>query len=292
MDTIDTVIKQQVDLALAEDIGPGDITTLACIDDTEMTAVIVARSDGTLAGWPVAELVFRRLDPKLKIVGSKNDGDRFTAGDKIAEFSGKSRAILSAERTALNFLGHLSGVATMTAKFVDKVKDSGAVILDTRKTIPGMRYLEKYAVTCGGGQNHRYGLYDMVLIKDNHIEAAGSITKAVDNIRSFVTDESFKKNFPGDYSGMITEVEIETEEQLKEAISAGVKRLMLDNRSIDQLAAMVKTARNLADDLKLEASGNVSLDNVAAIAGTGVDYISIGALTHSSPASDFSLEVG
>jgi nicotinate-nucleotide pyrophosphorylase (carboxylating) len=180
----------------------------------------------------------------------------------------------------------------MTAKFVDKVKDSGAVILDTRKTIPGMRYLEKYAVTCGGGQNHRYGLYDMVLIKDNHIEAAGSITKAVDNIRSFVTDESFKKNFPGDYSGMITEVEIETEEQLKEAISAGVKRLMLDNRSIDQLAAMVKTARNLADDLKLEASGNVSLDNVAAIAGTGVDYISIGALTHSSSASDFSLEVG
>jgi nicotinate-nucleotide pyrophosphorylase (carboxylating) len=204
---------------------------------------------------------------------------------------GSARAVMIGERTSLNFLGHLSGIATLTSHFVEKTAGTIVKILDTRKTTPGLRYLEKYAVTCGGGENHRFGLYDMVLIKDNHIAASGSITKAIEKIKKYLVSPEFKKRFIINPEDIIIEVEIETEDQLREAVKAGTKRLLLDNQNIDQLMRMVQMARTLADDLKLEASGNINLDNVAAVAKTGVDYISIGALTHSAPSSDFSLEI-
>lgn len=291
MDILDEMVLGQIDLALMEDIGQGDITTMACIADDVISAQIVAKSNGVLAGLPVAKAVFQKLDKKIIFETKYEDSDSYKANDKILSIKGNSRAILIGERTALNFLCHLSGIAGLAAKFVEKVKDTDVIILDTRKTIPGMRFLEKYAVTCGGGMNHRFGLYDMVLIKDNHITAAGSIGKAVDKVRKFARGQDFKKKFFISPEELEIEVEIETIEQLKEAVKAGVKRLMLDNQSIECLGELVKTARDLADGLQLEASGNVNLNNVAEIAKTGVDFISIGGLTHSAPAADFSLDI-
>ncbi|MBN2226989.1 MAG: carboxylating nicotinate-nucleotide diphosphorylase [candidate division Zixibacteria bacterium] len=287
---IDEVILRQIEVALMEDIGPGDITSLATIEDKPVKARIVAKSDGYLAGLPVASAVLQILDKELKINTIKHDGESFTAGDTIVEYEGNARAILTGERTALNYLGHLSGIATLVSKFVEKIKGTETVILDTRKTTPGLRYLEKYAVTCGGGVNHRFGLYDMVLIKDNHI-ACGSITVAVKRVRDFAAKDDFERNYgyPGDKLNI--EVEVETEEQLAEAVACGVKRLLLDNRSPEQLRALVTKARSLADDLLLEASGNVNLETVRAIAETGVDFVSIGLLTHSAPSSDFSMKI-
>jgi nicotinate-nucleotide pyrophosphorylase (carboxylating) len=291
MDAVDELLLRQVELALMEDIGPGDITTLACIDDKTVKAEVIAKSKGILAGLPVVEAVFRKLDPDIKIVSPIKDGGSFIAGSSIINIEGNAGAVLTGERTALNFLGHLSGIATLTATFVDKVKNTGVEILDTRKTIPGLRYLEKYAVTCGGGMNHRFGLYDMVLIKDNHIVAAGSIAGAVRKVSEFLDRDEIKRKFNPEGSIIDIEVEVETVEQLREAVKAGVKRLLLDNRSVDQLSEMVKVAREISDELKLEASGNVSLENVAEIAASGIDFISIGALTHSARASDFSLRI-
>nr|MBN2276530.1 carboxylating nicotinate-nucleotide diphosphorylase [candidate division Zixibacteria bacterium] len=291
MNTIDELILKQVELALMEDVGPGDITTLACIDNAPGRAEIVAKSEGVLAGLPVAETVFLKLDDKIKFNSIKKDGESFGPGDKIAEIDGDYRAILTAERTALNILGHLSGIASLTARFVKEVAGTGAVILDTRKTMPGLRYLEKYAVTCGGGSNHRFGLYDMALIKDNHIAAAGSVTGAVQKMRAFLSGEEFSKRFEYDSAAVEIEVEVTEISQLTEAIECGIKRLLLDNQTAASLAEMVKTARGLDPSVKLEASGNVNLPNVRAIAETGVDFISIGALTHSAVSSDFSLRV-
>jgi len=291
MNAIDELIFRQVELALMEDVGTGDITTLACIDDKVIEAEIIAKSDGVIAGLPVVEAVFKKLDSEINFETSIKEGGHFRAGSSLLSLEGKAGAILTGERTALNFLGHLSGIATLTAEFVDKVKNTGAVILDTRKTIPGLRYLEKYAVTCGGGMNHRYGLYDMVLIKDNHIAAAGSIAAAVERVGEFLNRDNAKRKYVPEGGTIEIEVEVETAEQLRQAVNAGIKRLLLDNRSIAQLSEMVNIAREMADNLKLEASGNVNLENVAAIAATGVDYISIGALTHSAKASDFSLRV-
>jgi len=287
---IDEVILRQIEVALMEDIGPGDITTLATVEDKPVKASIVAKSDGYLAGLPVASAVLQILDKNLEFKNVRNDGERFGSGDTIVEYEGNARAILTGERTALNYLGHLSGIATLVSRFVAKVKGTETVILDTRKTTPGLRYLEKYAVTCGGGANHRFGLYDMVLIKDNHI-ACGSITEAVKRVREFAAQNSFNEDYgyPGDKLNI--EVEVETESQLKEAVGCGIKRLLLDNRSPEQLKMLVATARSLADDLLLEASGNVMLDTVRAIAETGVDFVSIGSLTHSAPSSDFSLNI-
>ncbi len=291
MDITDQMVQGQIELALMEDIGRGDITTLACISNKTISAEIVAKSSGVLAGIPVAAAVFHKLDKKITIVTDKSDADLFSPGDRILSITGDSHAILTGERTALNFLGHLSGVASLTSKFVKKVAATGAKILDTRKTVPGMRFLDKYAVTCGGGVNHRFGLYDMVLIKDNHIAAAGTIKDAVSRIDKFTRREDFQERFYIAPDELEIEVEIETPEQLREAVGSGVKRLLLDNQSIDRLAELVATARKIADGLILEASGNVNLDTVADIARTGVDYISIGALTHSAPSSDFSLNI-
>lgn len=291
MSSIDEIILRQVELVLMEDTGPGDMTTLACVESAPMQAEIIAKSDGTIAGLPVVEATFRKLDEKVELNAIKQDGDRFKTGDRIVEIKGDSQAILTAERTALNFLGHLSGIATLTSRFLEKVKGTRAKIFDTRKTIPGLRYLEKYAVTCGGGINHRFGLYDMALIKDNHIAACGSVSKAVEKVIAFVASENFKRRFVINPNDVVIEVEVTGEEQLTEAIKCGVKRLLLDNQSIDQLVGLVETARELAGDVQLEASGNINLENVRHVAETGVDFISIGALTHSAPAADFSLKV-
>lgn len=290
MTVIDDIIERQVELALMEDIGPGDITTLGCLPDGVGKGEIVAKSDGFLAGLPLVETVFTKLDPKMRLDCLIYDSQPFRRGDRIAIIEGNRRALLTGERTALNFLGHLSGIATLTSKFVDKTRESGAKILDTRKTTPGLRHLEKYAVACGGGENHRYGLYDLALVKDNHIAAAGTITAAVENLRNFLKSKEFQEQFVTEPDDIEIEVEVTSEAELKEALDCGVNRLLLDNQTPDGLKKLVDVARALRPAVLLEASGNVTLDNVAALAASGVDFISIGALTHSAPSSDFSME--
>ncbi|MEO0070453.1 MAG: carboxylating nicotinate-nucleotide diphosphorylase [candidate division WOR-3 bacterium] len=267
-------LGQLIRLALAEDIGSGDITSELLIpSDNTVTAHIVARSSGILAGIKVCAQVFKTVDRRTKFEPFYRDGSRFRRGAVLARVFGPARAILAGERTALNFLSHLSGIATFTDKFVTRVKGSKAVILDTRKTLPGWRALEKYAVRCGGGKNHRQGLYDMVLIKDNHIKIVGGVKEAL--------ARCYKCQKP-------VEIEVKTLEELRAALTAGARRVMLDNMTLPQLKKAVKIVAGRA---KLEVSGGVNLKNVKAIARIGVDYISIGAITHSAPAADISLEV-
>jgi nicotinate-nucleotide pyrophosphorylase [carboxylating] (EC 2.4.2.19) len=269
-------ILNLIDLALAEDIGPGDVTSEAVLPpDLCLRAHIVAKQAGVVAGLPVAEAVFRRVDPSVHFTPRVGDGARVEAGTVLAEVEGPARSLLAAERTALNFLQRLSGIATLTRRFVDAVAGTRAVILDTRKTHPGHRALEKYAVRMGGGQNHRMGLYDMVLIKDNHIAAAGSITAAVRRARAA------RPELP-------IEVEVKDLDELREALELPVDRIMLDNFDLEAIRAAVRIA---AGRVPLEVSGGVTLERVAELAATGVDYISVGALTHSAPALDISMEV-
>lgn len=263
--------------ALAEDWGEaGDITGRSTIPETSRsTARLVARSSGVLCGIQAAEQAFRLADATLAIVLHKHDGDALKADDIIADISGPTRAILAAERVALNFLTHLSGIATLTERFVAETVGTKAVIACTRKTIPGLRHIEKYAVRMGGGANHRFGLYDGVLIKDNHVAAAGSVYEAV---------LLAKKNVP---ASILVEVEVDRLEQVDEALKAGADIIMLDNFSLpDMRAAVVKIAGRAA----VEASGGVNLRVVRQIAETGVDIISVGALTHSAPALDIALD--
>ncbi len=269
---IDTIIRN----ALAEDIGDGDVTTLNTIPATAQVAGrFLAKADGVIAGLQVAERVFRQLDAQVGFEPLVGEGDLVERGDVIAIVRGNGRAILTGERTALNLMQRMSGIATQTRQFVDAVAGTQAVILDTRKTVPGLRVLDKWAVRLGGGQNHRFGLYDMAMIKDNHIAAVDGLSEAVERIRSSGA------NVP-------IEVEVTNLEQLREALSLPVDRIMLDNMS---LAEMRESVTITAGRIPLEASGNVSLETVAAIAATGVDYISSGALTHSVTALDISLEL-
>jgi nicotinate-nucleotide pyrophosphorylase (carboxylating) len=263
-----------IELAIAEDIGPGDATSQAIIPlELVIEGRILAKDTGVIAGLPVAEAVFSRIDSELRMVSHVRDGDTVGPGDLIAEVSGPGRSMLAAERLALNFLQQLSGIATLTRKFVDAVRGSGAVILDTRKTRPGYRVLDKYAVRMGGGTNHRLSLYDMLLVKDNHIEAAGSITAAVERACAA---------FPS----LPIEVEVKNLDELREALVLRVDRIMLDNMSLEEMRTAVQI---VAGRVPLEASGNVDMERVAAIAATGVDCISIGALTHSAPVLDLSM---
>ena len=291
MERLEESIVRLVKASLEEDIGSGDLTSLACLEPNPIEAVIVAKSAGILSGLKPTSLVFNMVDSATVIHPRLKDGDRFSAGDTIIEIKGFNQTILAAERTALNFLAHLSGVATLTSRFVDKVRGTGCRILDTRKTTPGWRLLEKEAVVHGGGGNHRFGLYDMILIKDNHIAAAGSVKEAVTKAKEYLGSDEFGLQFPSNAEDIEIEVEVTSNQQLTEAIEAGASRLLLDNQTLESLRQLVSLARQLNPDVKLESSGNVSLDNVAAIAATGVDFISIGALTHSAPASDFSLRV-
>jgi len=265
-----------IDLALAEDVGPGDVTTQATIPEGATgEAVILAKAHGVLAGLPVAAEVFRRVDRGIRFEELAQDGEPVAPGDAVARLSGPLRGILTGERTALNFLSHLSGIATLTAEFVTAVAPYRAVILDTRKTTPGWRSLEKYAVRCGGGRNHRLGLYDMVLIKDNHIAACGSISEAVRRVRA---------------AGVKVPIEVEVKDldELAEALSLEVDRILLDNMDLEELREAVRLA---GGKVPLEASGGVTLENVAEVAACGVDFISVGAITHSAPALDLSLEI-
>jgi len=277
--------------AIEEDVGRGDITSLACLEPEMIKARITAKSDGILSGIIPARITFEMIDSANGIEPTLCDGDKFSRGDVIMEIEGLNRTILTAERTALNFMAHLSGVATLTGHFVTLVAGTSCRLLDTRKTTPGFRILEKQAVVHGGGHNHRLGLYDMMLIKDNHIAAAGSITKAVATAREYLGSNEFRLQFRADPRSIDIEVEVQTIDEMTEAIESGAKHLLLDNQSPESLQAMVKTARKIDPKVKLEASGNVSMDNVAEVAATGVDFISIGALTHSAPACDFSLNV-
>jgi len=291
MEQLNKSIINLVKAALEEDVGEGDLTSLACLEPKLIKARIVAKSEGVLSGLKPTLLVFEMVDSANVVRPLLKDGDRFKSGDGIIEIDGFDQTIFTAERTALNFLAHLSGVATLTAKFVDRVGGTSCRILDTRKTTPAWRLPEKIAVVHGGGYNHRFGLYDMILIKDNHIAAAGSVKEAVRKTREYLTTPDFRLQFELKDENIEIEVEVTSEQQLTEAIEVGVNRLLLDNQSIEALQRLVNRARQISPDVKLEASGNVSLENVAAIAATGVDYISIGALTHSAPASDFSLRV-
>ena len=273
---IDT-IKTVIDYALKEDIGDGDITTNSLIPiDLKAKATMIAKSSGVIAGLSVAEYVFRTLSSDITWNTFVNDGDKISSGDVILEVSGSYRALLTGERVALNFLQRMSGIATMTANYVEVLRDFKTKILDTRKTVPGLRLLDKYAVMTGGGTNHRIGLYDMVLIKDNHIKIAGGITKAVAQV---------KKNLP---DGIKIEVETTTVEEVLEALAARVDIIMLDNMNNIIMAECVKIIDGKA---KVEASGNMTIERLNEVAATGVDFISIGALTHSVTAFDISMNI-
>ena len=261
--------------ALEEDIGTGDVTTDSIVPaEAILQGRIVAKQAGIISGLEVAQDVFLLLNPEIAFEALTAEGSRVAAGDVVANLSGSARALLTGERTALNFLGRMSGIATLTREFVQAVSGTRARILDTRKTAPGLRPLDKLAVRSGGGQNHRTGLYDMVLIKDNHIDFAGSLTEAVRRVRA---------------SGSNLEIEVETRtlHDVREALGLGVQRILLDNMTTDSMREAVKMNEGQA---KLEASGNVTLKTVRSIAETDVDYISVGALTHSPQVFDVSLK--
>jgi nicotinate-nucleotide pyrophosphorylase (carboxylating) len=260
--------------ALEEDMGDGDVTTHRIVPpERRGFGRFIAKEKGVIAGLQVTEVTFLILDDQARFETRINEGERVEPGKIIAMVEGNGRALLSAERVALNFLQRMSGIASLTRQFVDAVKGTSAVILDTRKTAPGLRAFDKWAVLLGGGQNHRFGLFDMVLIKDNHIHIAGGITEAVSRVRT---------GAGGDFK---IEVEVRDMEELKEALELKVDRILLDNMNTEELARSVEITHGC---VPLEASGNVNLDNVAAIAATGVDYISIGRLTHSAKALDIS----
>ena len=280
-----------VKAALAEDIGPGDLTSLACLEPNPVKAQIVAKSDGVLSGLVPLALTYEIVDSANAVTPMINDGDVYSRGDVVVEIDGFNQTVLASERVGLNFLGRLSGIASLTRQFVDRIGERNCRMLDTRKTTPGWRRLEKDAVRHGGGANHRMGLYDMVLIKDNHIASAGSITNAVALTREFLDTPDFRLQFDCKAEDIEIEVEVTTESELLEAIAAGVERLLLDNQSLESLGRLVKVARDTNPDILLEASGNVTLETVSDIAATGVDFISAGALTHSAKAADFSMKV-
>ncbi len=266
-----------LDLWLREDLGHGDLTSALLIpEDQKGRGVILAKEEGVLAGLEVARAVFARVEAQVVFTPLAKDGKALQVGQEVARLEGPLRGILAGERLALNLLQRLSGIATLTRRYVEAVEGTGAVILDTRKTTPGLRALEKYAVRVGGGRNHRFGLFDGILIKDNHIRAVGSVKEAVRRAKA-QAPHSLK-----------VEVEVTALEELREALEAGADLILLDNMDLETIREAVRLARGRA---LLEASGGMSLDRVRAVAETGVDYISVGALTHSARALDLSLEL-
>lgn len=274
-----------IESAVLEDMPFGDVTTEALVPtEAKGKAIIIAKGDGIICGLPIAQLTFEMLDGEVQFAAKVQDGDFVTEDTTVAEVEGKLQALLMAERTALNFLQRLSGIATLTRKFVEKVSPYGVRIADTRKTTPTLRALEKSAVRCGGGINHRFSLSDGVLIKENHIRIAGSITEAVQRVKE-----------RGHHLLQI-EVEAQSLEQVQEALDCGVDAILLDNFGLTQLREAVQLVQRWSRQTSkpyplLEASGGITLDNVEAVAQTGVDIISVGALTHSAPALDISMEV-
>jgi len=278
---ITATMRRTIARALAEDVGPGDVTSRAIIPpDTPLSGAFLVKAAGVIAGLEVVGEVFRQVDRALVYTPLVDEGSPISVGDVVARVEGRGPAILTAERTALNFLQRMSGIATATRRYVEAVAGTRARILDTRKTAPGLRELDKLAVALGGGTNHRFGLFDMVLIKDNHIEAAGGISEAVRRARATG-------------HGLAIEVEVQTLEQLDEALTLGVERIMLDNMDLETMRIAVERTASRGGDhrVELEASGGINLATVAAVAATGVDLISVGALTHSVVALDVSLEI-
>jgi nicotinate-nucleotide pyrophosphorylase (carboxylating) len=274
-------ISHLIDLALQEDISTGDITTDAIFNsenDPIVEAKIIAKQEGVVCGIDFLIDTYKKIDSDIKIDIINSNGHEVKNKDIIAKISGKSSSILKGERTALNFMGHLSGISTLTNKFLKKVNHTKAKILDTRKTTPAYRLLEKFAVRIGGGKNHRVGLFDMVMIKDNHISAAGTISAAIESVQNHLK-KTGKEHIK-------IEVEVKNSEELKEALNYDIDRILLDNMTADELKKCVDINQNKCE---LEASGNVNLETVKEIAETGVDYISVGAITHSAPTFDFSM---
>jgi len=291
---LDAVALPLVKWALSEDVGSGDITSLNALPSgVGARAVIVAKQAGVVAGLELAKITFHEVDPSLTFEPLAADGDPVKAGEALARIYGSAGSLFTGERTALNFMQRMSGIATLTRAFVDEVKGTGVVILDTRKTTPGLRYLEKYAVKMGGGDNHRFALWDMYLVKDNHIRAAGGLTAAIDRIQRTRQDVPL-------------EVEVESLVQLREALRPEVDRILVDNRPVDEVRRAVqevdrwfekhppesrRTRRGARRWPEVEVSGGITLETVRAYAETGADYISVGALTHSAPALNLSLEI-
>lgn len=278
MPTLPEDLGAQVDAALREDIGSGDVTARLVPADQRVRGAILTREHAVLCGCAWADETFRRLDPRVQLGWRAGDGDRITAGEVICEIAGPARPVLTGERIALNFLQLLSGTATQARRFVDAVAGTGCRILDTRKTLPGLRTAQKYAVRCGGADNHRMGLYDRVLIKENHIVAAGTIGRAIAAARR-------------DAPGIPVEVEVESLGELREALAARPDIAMLDEFSLEDLRSAVALNRGHAGGARLEASGGVSLETVRAVAATGVDYVSVGGLTKHVQAVDLSMRL-
>jgi nicotinate-nucleotide pyrophosphorylase (carboxylating) len=267
-----------IDMALHEDIGSGDWTTRWVVPArTRATARVVAKAEGVIAGLSIASSVFLRIDPRVDIISTVKDGSTVREGDVVFTIKGPARTILSGERTALNFLQRLSGIATATRRYVDALAGTEAKILDTRKTTPGWRSLEKGAVKAGGGENHRIGLFDMVLIKENHIAIAGGVAEAIKRVRDANT------------KSLQVEVEARNKDELRAALDAGCDIVLLDNMDVQGIRECVRLVKQRSSQVKTEASGNMTLERVRAVAETGVDFISVGALTHSVTALDLSL---
>ena len=270
-------VRKIIEHALSEDIGPGDVSSEATVPaGSTSTADMLAKQDLVLAGLDVSLEVFHFLDATIQLTRFAQDGDRIESGKVIASVSGSTRVLLAGERVALNLLQHMSGIATLTSKYVEQLKGLKAQALDTRKTLPGLRQLEKYAVRMGGGTNHRFGLYDGVLIKDNHIKAVGSIAKAIESARRKA------------HHLLKIEVETKTLDEVREALAAKADIILLDNMPLDTIREAVKLINGQAS---VEASGNVTLETIREIGETGVDFISSGSLTHSAPAADISMKI-
>ena len=275
-------LERIIDAAFKEDIGSGDITTNRIVPKNKNAkAYFLAKEDGIIAGLNIAKHVLRKLDKKIIWKSFVKEGDKVSVGTKIAEVNGSLRALLTGERTALNFLQRISGIASITSKYVEGLNNTGTKILDTRKTVPGLRMIDKYAVKTGGGTNHRIGLYDMALIKDNHIKAAGSISEAVRKVRS--KNDKLKKK-----KKLKIEVETTNLDEVREALKCRVDMIMLDNMSPSLMKEAVKIINGKA---KVEASGNMNIDKIRETAAAGVDFISVGALTHSVKALDISMKI-
>lgn len=270
-------VSGSIRIALAEDVGPGDLTAALVPDGQRAQARVIAREACILCGRPWFDEVFAQLDGAITIDWQIDEGGRAEADQLICTISGAAHSVLTGERTALNFLQLLSATASAAHTYVDAVADTQTIILDTRKTIPGLRLAQKYAVRVGGAQNHRIGLYDAILIKENHIASGGGIRKTLEAASRLSED-------------VLVEIEVETLDQTREALEAGAHRLLLDNFSADGLAAAVQLRNDIAPDISLEASGGITLDNIRAIAQTGIDYISIGALTKDVRAVDLSMQ--
>jgi nicotinate-nucleotide pyrophosphorylase (carboxylating) len=297
-------IDELVRRALAEDVGTGDATTAAIVPaGTPAKAHIIARQPLVCAGLAIAELIFRALDREIRIGCLHEDGSFAESGAELIEIAGEAQAILTGERTALNFLAHLCGIATLTRRFVEQLAGTQARIRDTRKTTPGLRALEKYAVQCGGGTNHRFGLYDAVLIKENHIAIARGVKAALDRAHAFTSLKMSASQTVSAYDAtgldpklagagpLSVQIEVRNERELREALGAGAEGVLLDNMTPEAARRSVQLARNLRRDCVIEISGGITLDNARAYAETGADFLSSGALTHSAPAANLSLLV-